>query len=329
MGQAATSRSGCCAGSGSTWSCSRTARGRGDRVEDSIEHPAWSGAKAPGRSRWMCRMWPRLPPRRTQHEVVVALDNTWSAGILFKPFDHGVDISVQALTSLRRRPQRSAAGIGVHAGRNAAPAPAAWPIRISACRRRLTTARSRCAACRRCRSAFRRSKRPPCAWPGGCPIGRRSRPSCTRRSRVVSGPRDVETGFRGVLGALLRRLSSAGVEARAAGRHGPADALQDGLQLGGVASLAVMPDATEAPNGAALRRSSAAALASVSKIRTISSPISNRRSGFVPPESFLPTSRRLSHPRRRARFRSAQAFALQRLQLHNYSKCGIIINGGS
>jgi cysteine-S-conjugate beta-lyase len=30
--------------------------------------------------------------------VIVALDNTWAAGVLFKPFDHGVDISVQALT---------------------------------------------------------------------------------------------------------------------------------------------------------------------------------------------------------------------------------------
>ncbi|MCD6026865.1 MAG: Cystathionine beta-lyase [Solimicrobium sp.] len=30
--------------------------------------------------------------------VLVALDNTWSAGIAFKPFNHGVDISVQALT---------------------------------------------------------------------------------------------------------------------------------------------------------------------------------------------------------------------------------------
>jgi len=30
--------------------------------------------------------------------VLVALDNTWSAGLAFKPFDHGVDISMQALT---------------------------------------------------------------------------------------------------------------------------------------------------------------------------------------------------------------------------------------
>lgn len=30
--------------------------------------------------------------------VLVALDNTWSAGVLFRAFDHGVDISMQALT---------------------------------------------------------------------------------------------------------------------------------------------------------------------------------------------------------------------------------------
>ncbi|CAB3750449.1 cystathionine beta-lyase [Paraburkholderia humisilvae] len=30
--------------------------------------------------------------------VVTAIDNTWSAGIAFRPFEHGVDISVQALT---------------------------------------------------------------------------------------------------------------------------------------------------------------------------------------------------------------------------------------
>lgn len=30
--------------------------------------------------------------------VITAIDNTWSAGLAFKPFDHGIDISVQALT---------------------------------------------------------------------------------------------------------------------------------------------------------------------------------------------------------------------------------------
>jgi cystathionine beta-lyase len=32
------------------------------------------------------------------HDVTVALDNTWSAGVLFDAFRHGVDVSIQALT---------------------------------------------------------------------------------------------------------------------------------------------------------------------------------------------------------------------------------------
>jgi cystathionine beta-lyase len=30
--------------------------------------------------------------------VMTAIDNTWSAGVLFKPLDHGVDVSIQSLT---------------------------------------------------------------------------------------------------------------------------------------------------------------------------------------------------------------------------------------
>lgn len=33
-----------------------------------------------------------------RRHIVVALDNTWSAGVFFRPFDHGVDVSIQALT---------------------------------------------------------------------------------------------------------------------------------------------------------------------------------------------------------------------------------------
>ncbi len=31
-------------------------------------------------------------------EILTLMDNTWAAGLLFKPLDHGIDISVQALT---------------------------------------------------------------------------------------------------------------------------------------------------------------------------------------------------------------------------------------
>ncbi|USD66306.1 cystathionine beta-lyase [Vibrio sp. SCSIO 43136] len=33
-----------------------------------------------------------------QHDIIVMLDNTWGAGVNFSPFDHGVDISIQAAT---------------------------------------------------------------------------------------------------------------------------------------------------------------------------------------------------------------------------------------
>lgn len=32
------------------------------------------------------------------HDIIVILDNTWAAGVNFSPFEHGVDISVQAAT---------------------------------------------------------------------------------------------------------------------------------------------------------------------------------------------------------------------------------------
>ncbi len=39
-----------------------------------------------------------LLPLCKQHNIITILDNTWAAGVFFKPLDAGVDISVQALT---------------------------------------------------------------------------------------------------------------------------------------------------------------------------------------------------------------------------------------
>ena len=33
-----------------------------------------------------------------KHNIITILDNSWASGIYFKPFDHGVDVSVMALT---------------------------------------------------------------------------------------------------------------------------------------------------------------------------------------------------------------------------------------
>lgn len=41
---------------------------------------------------------PTLARIAHQHDIVVMLDNTWAAGVLFSPFDFGVDISIQAAT---------------------------------------------------------------------------------------------------------------------------------------------------------------------------------------------------------------------------------------
>ncbi len=41
---------------------------------------------------------PALTRAAHAHGALVAMDNTWSAGLAFQPFAHGVDISIQALT---------------------------------------------------------------------------------------------------------------------------------------------------------------------------------------------------------------------------------------
>jgi cystathionine beta-lyase len=44
---------------------------------------------------------PVLVQAAKQHGVLTAFDNTYGAGMAFKPFDHGVDVSVQALTKFQ------------------------------------------------------------------------------------------------------------------------------------------------------------------------------------------------------------------------------------
>jgi cystathionine beta-lyase len=41
---------------------------------------------------------PTLSRIAHEHNVIVMLDNTWAAGVQFSPFEHGVDISIQAAT---------------------------------------------------------------------------------------------------------------------------------------------------------------------------------------------------------------------------------------
>ncbi|HHF2853287.1 TPA: cystathionine beta-lyase [Vibrio diabolicus] len=41
---------------------------------------------------------PTLARIAHEHDIIVMLDNTWGAGVNFSPFEHGVDISIQAAT---------------------------------------------------------------------------------------------------------------------------------------------------------------------------------------------------------------------------------------
>jgi cysteine-S-conjugate beta-lyase len=41
---------------------------------------------------------PALLAIAKRHGVLTAIDNTWAAGLLFRPFDHGIDIAMHALT---------------------------------------------------------------------------------------------------------------------------------------------------------------------------------------------------------------------------------------
>lgn len=41
---------------------------------------------------------PAVAARARARGILTAIDNTWAAGLLFRPLDHGVDVSIQALT---------------------------------------------------------------------------------------------------------------------------------------------------------------------------------------------------------------------------------------
>lgn len=54
--------------------------------------------ESPGSLTFEVQDVPAIAAAARAHGVPVLLDNTWSAGVFFKPFDHGVDISIQAVT---------------------------------------------------------------------------------------------------------------------------------------------------------------------------------------------------------------------------------------
>lgn len=54
--------------------------------------------ESPGSNTMEIQDVPSLSKVAHEHDITVILDNTWGSGILFNPFDFGVDISVQAAT---------------------------------------------------------------------------------------------------------------------------------------------------------------------------------------------------------------------------------------
>lgn len=55
-------------------------------------------AEAPGSITFEVPDLGKLVEVAHKHQALTAIDNTWSAGIAFKPFEHGFDFSIQALT---------------------------------------------------------------------------------------------------------------------------------------------------------------------------------------------------------------------------------------
>ena len=71
----------------------------GDGIADHFRtntHLVWT--ESPGSITMEVQDVPAICAAAHEHAIPVALDNTWSAGVLFQAFDHGVDVSVQAAT---------------------------------------------------------------------------------------------------------------------------------------------------------------------------------------------------------------------------------------
>jgi len=54
--------------------------------------------ESPGSLTFEVQDVPAITKAARARNVITIIDDTWSAGVFFKPFDHGVDVSVQALT---------------------------------------------------------------------------------------------------------------------------------------------------------------------------------------------------------------------------------------
>ncbi|WP_428773396.1 cystathionine beta-lyase [Vibrio sp.] len=71
----------------------------GEEIRDLIQpNTSVLFTESPGSITMEVQDVPTLARIAHEHDIVVMLDNTWGAGVNFSPFDHGVDISIQAAT---------------------------------------------------------------------------------------------------------------------------------------------------------------------------------------------------------------------------------------
>lgn len=54
--------------------------------------------ESPGSLTFEMQDVPAIAAMARDRNILTAIDNTWAAGVLFKPLDHGVDVSIQSLT---------------------------------------------------------------------------------------------------------------------------------------------------------------------------------------------------------------------------------------
>ncbi len=86
--------------------------------------------------------------------ILTLIDNTWAAGLIFKPLAHGVDLSVQALTKYVGGHSDVFMGSAATASPEIGRGAGADRSSISAGRSPATTPTRCCAACARCRPGW-------------------------------------------------------------------------------------------------------------------------------------------------------------------------------
>ena len=225
--------------------------------------------ESPGSLTFEIQDVPAIVEAAHARDVLVMLDNTWASPLYFKPFAHGVDISVQAATKY----------IGGHSDLMMGMSPRPRPVYPSAAARVLTrwrppppptTATWPCAACARWRHGWTGTRRAALSWRTGCRPGPRSSACCARPCPAIPA-----TPCGGATSSALPACS-ASCCSRAARRS--SQRMLDGLELfgmgyswGGYESLLIPTQPASLPHrdAAGSRRARPCASMSGSRIRAI------------------------------------------------------------